>query len=32
MQKGRIVQAGTHQELLQDQGGVYAQLITNQLQ
>jgi ABC-type multidrug transport system fused ATPase/permease subunit len=32
MQKGRIVQSGTHQELLQDQNGVYSQLISNQLQ
>jgi ABC-type multidrug transport system fused ATPase/permease subunit len=29
---GRVVQAGTHEELLKDEDGVYAHLVTHQLQ
>ena len=32
MDKGRIVQSGTHEELLADESGVYARLVHDQLQ
>jgi ABC-type multidrug transport system fused ATPase/permease subunit len=32
MERGRIVQTGTHEELLSEQGGIYAHLVRHQLQ